>query len=406
MILDPRGNLVWFMPAPRGDITSDLRVQDYRGRSVLTWWQGYSGSGAGAGVGEIYDSSYREVARVQAANGLSADLHEFQLTPSGTALLTAYYPVFWDASSIGGPKRQVVFDGVVQEIDIPTGLVLFQWDSLDHVPLSAGYTHLRNPHVPYDYFHVNSVTQDDDGNLIISARNTWAAYKVRRSDGKVLWTLGGKHSSFRFGPGASFAFQHDVRVRAHNDGFITLFDDGAGPPSVHRESRALKLALDTRRMTARVVEQDVHAPALSANFEGNVQQLPNFDDFVGWGQQPYFSQFDRRGRLVLDGRFVSNTSSYRAYRFAWSAKPAAAPSVWAAWSSRGTTVDVSWNGATRAASWLVDAGDSPARLRPAGRVAKQGFETEIRISPLRYLRVIALDRRGYVLATSATVKAG
>ena len=403
MIVSPSGGLLWFMPVPRGDIATDLSVQSYRGKPVLTWWQGYSGSGTGAGIDEIYDTSYRKVATVQAANGLSADLHEFQLTPRGTALITSYYPVVWDASSVGGAKQQIVFDGVVQEIDIATGLVEFQWDSLDHVPLSDTYSHPRRPHAPFDYFHVNSVQQDDDGNLIISARNTWAAYKVNRTNGAIIWTLGGKHSSFHMGPGAGFAFQHDVRVRGTGDRFITMFDDGAGPPSIHRQSRGLKLVLDLRRRTARVAEQDVHTPALSANFEGNLEQLPSLDDFVGWGQQPYFSEFDPQGHLLLDGRFVSNTSSYRAYRFNWSATPATSPAVAAQRGRKGIVVYASWNGATNVASWAVQAGASAQQLRPEAKARTQGFETAITIHSGSYVRVVALDARGTQLGASSPV---
>ena len=102
---------------------------------------------------------------------MSADLHDFQITPRGTALLTAEYPVKWDASSVRGATRQeTVFDSVVQEIDIPTGLVLFQWDSLDHVPVTDSYASPPSAEDPFDYFHLNSVQQDFDGNLVISAR--------------------------------------------------------------------------------------------------------------------------------------------------------------------------------------------------------------------------------------------
>ena len=40
-------------------------------------------------------------------------------------------------TSIGGPAHQSVIDGSVQEIDIRTGKVLFQWNSTGHVPYSA-----------------------------------------------------------------------------------------------------------------------------------------------------------------------------------------------------------------------------------------------------------------------------
>ena len=168
---------------------------------------------------------------------------------------------------------------------------------------------------------MNSVQLDDDGNLVLSGRNTWAAYKVDHLTGAVIWTLGGRRSSFRMGAGTSFAFQHDVRVRASGDEYVTVFDDGGGPPAIHSQSRGLKLRLNLKRMTATAVWQHQHSPSLLSMFEGNYQQLPDSDDLVGWGQQPYFTEYGRHGRLLLDGRFVGDTSSYRVYKFGWQATP-------------------------------------------------------------------------------------
>jgi hypothetical protein len=404
-IIGPGGGLIWFHPLSGIGMSSDLRVQTYRGQPVLTWWQGYTDAGLGVGQDEIYDSHYQPVTTVQAANGLHADLHEFQLTPQNTALITAYYPVYWDARSVRGPSREIVLDCVVQEIDIPTGLLLYQWDSLDHVPLTASYARLPRAHTrnPFDYFHVNSVDEDKDGNLVISARNTWAIYKVSHRTGKIIWTLGGKRSNFRLGKGASFAFQHDARIRAANDLFITMFDDGAGPPAIEHQSRGIKLILDLKHRTARLVAQ--HFLGILADFEGNFQQLPNADDFVGWGQQPYFSEYDPHGRLIFDGRFVSATSSYRAYRFQWHATPSTPPTI-AYSGGRHPAVYASWNGATEVRSWRVLGGSSPTALQPLVTTRKTWFETWI---PLRsappYVVAQALDRRGHVIGTSAPAQA-
>ncbi len=405
MLLDPGGGLIWFKPLPRRDTATDFRVQSYGGKPVLTWWQGYLGAGVGVGEGVIDDTAYHQQAVVRAANGLSADLHEFQISRQGTALITAYYPVYADASSVHGSKRQIVLDSVVQEIDIPTGLVLFQWDSLDHVGVSDGYTSPpKSIHSPYDYFHVNAVEPDSDGNLVISARNTWTAYKVDHRTGGVIWRLGGKHSSFKLAAGASFAFQHDVRVRANNDLFVTIFDDGAGPPAIHTQSRGLKLILDLKRMTARRVAQHLHAPGLLANYEGNFQQLPNRDDFVGWGQQPYFTEYDPHGQLIFDGRFVDNNANYRAYRFPWSGAPRTLPAV-AATTGKHATVYASWNGATNVASWRVLGGAAVGKLGTLTTAPKRGFETATTIASQPYVAVQALDSAGHLLATSATVRA-
>jgi hypothetical protein len=300
-------------------------------------------------------------------------------------------------------KHQVVFDSVVQEIDIATGLVLFQWDSLDHVPLADSYQPPGSD-AEFDYFHINSVQLDDDGNLLISARNTWAAYKLDHRTGAVLWTLGGKHSSFRIGAGAGFAFEHDVRSVAPNDSLITLFDDGAGLPAVHKASRGLELALDVRHKTARLAAQWLHSPPLLAEFEGNLQQLPDGDHMIGWGQQPYFTEYDPSGRPILDARFVGNTSSYRVYRFPWTAAPAVPPAVVASNSAQGTTLFVSWNGATNVASWSVLGGGSATTMQVLTTVPDTSFETTIKLPNVSYVAVQALDPNGLALATSATVQ--
>ncbi len=406
MILDPRGGLVWFKALPRGEIATDFRVQRYQGRPVLTWWQGRSGAGVGIGEDVINDIHYHQIAKVQAANGLSADLHEFDLTPRGTALITAYKPVFADATAEGGAARQVVLDSVAQEIDVKTGLVLFQWDSLDHVPLGDSYTSPpRGLNFPYDYFHINAVDRDDDGNLVISARNTWAAYKVSHATGQTIWALGGKHSSFAMGPGSAFAFQHDVRVQAAGDAYLTVFDDGAGPPHVHQESRGLKLKLDLPHMTATVAAQYRHSPKLLASFEGNAQQLPGGDILLGWGQQPYFSEFTANGNLIFDGRFVGNNANYRAYRFPWTGDPRTRPAL-AASAGRRPKAYASWNGATDVASWRVLGGSSAHSLRAVGTARKSGFETAIMLShPQKYVAAQALNRAGHVLNASPTVRA-
>jgi hypothetical protein len=406
MILNNKGALVWFQPAPDGDLAANLQVQQYDGRRVLTWWQGYSGAGVGAGEDVVEDSSYRQIAVVHAANGLSADLHEFRLTPQGTALITAYYPVYWNATDVHLDTQQVVLDSVVQEIDVKTGLLLFQWDSLDHVPLTDTYEPpVKTAGAPYDYFHINSVQLQSDGNLLISARNTWAAYEVSHDNGAIMWALGGKSSSYKLGSGVQFAFQHDVRLHTDTDPTVTLFDDGGGPPRAHSQSRGITVHLDSKNKTATLVSEDLHEPALAAAFEGNVQELPGGDDFVGWGQQPYFTEYNSKGEVVFDGRFVDSNSSYRAYRFPWIGTPTTVPAVAASSSGGNTSVYVSWNGATQVSSWRVLAGATADALQAVETAAKQGFESQLTIPAQPYVQVQALDSAGRTLATSGIVDA-
>jgi hypothetical protein len=400
MILDPDGQLVWFDPFPVGDeqIVTDFREQNLGGQPVLTWWQGTMNEGSGLGHGMILDGNYRQIATVYAGNGLQMDLHEFLVEPGGQAYIIAASPVM-----LPGVSRPVM-DSVVQEIDIPTGLVLFEWHALDHIPLSDSYEY--GPSVPghiLDPFHVNSISLDGSGNLIVSARNTSAVYDVDHVTGQVLWTLGGKNSSFQMGAGTTTMFQHDAVMQP--DGTVTLFDDGAGPPRVHPYSRAIRVALDSLSGSATLVSEYDHAPNLSANFEGSAQLLPSGDVFIGWGQQPYFSETDSNGTQDFDAHFTAPTASYRAYRFAWSGEPLTQPDVAVQDGASGLeTVYVSWNGATDVARWRVLAGLQPTVLQPVSEMASAGFETAIPlIDPPPYLEVQALSSSGAVLASSAKV---
>jgi hypothetical protein len=400
MILDSRGNVVWFLGLPAGAWAVDVKVQTYQGRPVLTWWQGQVDStGHGSGEAVIADDSYRTVATVHAGAGYQADLHEFLITPRGTAWITVFQTVQADLRSVGGPREGPVVDSVVQEIDIQTGRVLWEWHALKHVPLTASYANKPTAGSAYDYFHINSIQETPDGDLIVSARNTWAVYRIKRSTGKIAWQLGGKSGSFGLGPGAQFAWQHDARLQP--DGTLTLFDDGASPKA-EVESRGLRLQLDTSKMTATLLSAYTHTPPLLAGSQGNLQLLPNGNWFVGWGDQPNLSEFASDGRLVFDAKFPGAVQSYRAYRFAWTGKPAEPP-TFSAITGAGDqiTVDVSWNGATDVASWELLAGPSLEKLAPVTSVPATGFETRISaMTSQPYLSVRALDAKGQVLGTA------
>jgi hypothetical protein len=399
MILDPHGNLVWFDPTPIGDqtIVTDFRAQQLDNQPVLTWFQGTTSSGTGNGQAVILNDLYQQIATVHAGNGLHMDLHEFLVTNQGDAYILAVAPV-----ELPGAHRGVL-NTVVQEIDIRTGLVLFQWDALDHLSVYDSYTYgPKESGRVLDPFHANSISLDATGNLVVSMRNTDAVYDVDRDTGRVLWELGGKHPSFKMGPGTTTAFQHDAVVQPNGD--LTVFDDGAGPPKVHPNSRAIEIALDAQTRTATLVRQVGHNPALSANFEGSVQTLPGGALFLGWGQQPYFSEVNANGQQDFDAHFVSPTASYRAYRFPWSAQPPAAPSLAVGTSADGdATLWESWNGATDVAAWRVLAGSAPSSLVAIGRYAKYRFESTLTPGTGdSYVAVQALGFAGQVLATSAT----
>jgi arylsulfotransferase ASST len=406
MILDSAGRLVWFHPMP-GDLQAyDFQVQRHNGRPVLTWWQGEQASGLGRGEGLVYDTAYRPVARVRAGNGYAQDLHEFRLTPRGTAQIDAYNLVRADLTKVGGSADGLVWDCVVQEVDLKTGLVLFEWHSLDHVPIADSYRPAKKDKL-YDYFHVNSIDDLPDGNLLVSSRDTHTVYEIDRSSGRIVWRLGGKHSTFAMGPGTHFRFQHDARPHGRDE--VSVFNNNAlAGTRGTRVSSGLVLRLDRRRKRVSLVRSFTHPDRIESPSKGNLQLLAGGHAFAGWGgKNPRFSEFAADGTLLFDEIFVSpNNSSYRAYRFAWSGHPTDRPAAAATTTGATTTVYASWNGATEVARWRVLSGAAPNALGAGPTVARTDFETAI---PLRkaakLVQVEALDRSGKVIGRSTVVAA-
>jgi Arylsulfotransferase (ASST) len=332
-IVDPSGNVVWFHQVPPGEEATDFRVQTYEGQPVLTFWQGIGNGGHAAGVDYIYNDKYEQIAEVKAGNGQSADAHEFEITPQGTALIPAYYETTADLTSIGGPANQKILDEVVQEIDIETGNVLFEWDAAQHVPFSQSEQPLpASASEPWDWFHLNAIKPQPDGSLLIDARDTWTFYDVDRSTGDVNWQIGGKASTFTqlAAPGQSlnnagnlFAWQHDPE--SIGNGEFTIFDDeSAGKANTGIEavanlntSRIERFKVDPWAGTV-TLEQIWNQPdGLVASSQGNAQTTGDGNLVTSWGNLPYFSEFDQAGDLLFNAELPTGINTYRAYQFPW-----------------------------------------------------------------------------------------
>jgi hypothetical protein len=396
VILDNEGQPVWLhlLADESLDIMS-FKLQEYKGESVLTWWVGRH-TGFGQGECVICDHSYREIKRVRAGNGYQADHHEFLITPQNTALITIYHGVKRDLTSVGGPADATVLDGIVQEVDIETGEVLFEWHSLDHVELrehESGF---------YDHLHLNSIDLFDEDHLIVSSRSTSTIFKISRKTGKIVWRLGGDKSDFEMGPGVQFFYQHDAR--RHPDGTITLFDNGSA--NTAEQSRAAVIEIDEDAMKATLVREYTHPDRLLSVTQGNVQVLPNGNAFVGWGSSPVVSEFSQDGNIQFDAEFPTEGETYRAFRFPWKGYPKYAPAI-AAESAGQDKVKIyaSWNGATEVATWQVLAGEGPRKLKELASTPREGFETVIAVTTTEpYVAVRAVDASGKELGSSRAIK--
>lgn len=405
------GELVWWLPAPRPKIWTFTEVR-YQGHAYLAVWEGkvIDNGHHQSGAIDLYNDHYQHVGTVTMGGSfrsVGVDLHEFKITPQGDALFAGSPRV---ETTVNGHRKNV-YDYVVQEVSlthdstgIHTGRVLFQWDALKHVPVSQ--SHLPPPpYKAFDYFHGNAIALDTDGNLVISARNTWGIYKINIKTGAIMWQLGAKGDPRLPTP---WCYQHDIVPLGNNR--YSLFDDGATGPnclpgSTGHPSRGLIIQVDPSKHPVRValVRAYTHKPSLFAGICGSVQLLGNGDALVGWGDVPVATEYAPNGSVLMD-LSLSNWS-YRAYRFPWVGLPLTRPAVAAARAGTATNVWASWNGSTEVTAWRVLAGPSPSALIPVtGPKAKTGFETPITVSKsYPTVAVQALSAAGKVLATSSPV---
>jgi hypothetical protein len=418
-MVNGKGQIQWYHPTASkgpGPAARMTRVEQYKGHRVITFWQGkfVCPPCGGRGEGVMLNSSYKTIHTVKAGDGYAQqgiDLHEFTLGHEGkeaTAFVEVWSPVQADLRSVGGPPNGTAFDWIIQEIDLATGKVIWQWHALGHVPISASYERY-SPGQPYDYFHLNSIQQLPSGRILISARHTWAVYSIVKKTGKIAWELGGKHSSYRMGTGTRFFWQHDANLHGH--GLLTLFDDGASPKE-ENQSRALEIHLGNHHAT--LIHAYTHNRPVLATAAGSVQILPNHNVFVDWGQAPFFGEYRGSGshaQMFSDG-FHRPIESYRAYRQPWSGNPPWSPGIAVRKTSSANRFNVyaSWNGSTQVAKWRVlGAASKRGQFKAIRTVRWASFETRIPVSTkAAYVKVQALGKKGKALAggSSRAVRTG
>lgn len=431
LIMDQAGNPVWFRPLDSiYKQNTDFRVQCYKGKPVLTMWQGTisgtqsanpnlpAGDPEPGSYFQIINQNYKVIKKLTAQKGFTADVHEFTITKQNTALFTAVKQVSADLTPYGGPEDGYFDNYSIQEVDLNTGQLLFFWNVLAHVnpadsmlPASSA-TSSNNI---WDCFHVNSVEEGPNNTLLISMRNMWAIYNIDKETGNINWQLGGKKSDFTFGPNATFSWQHDARYRTGTR--ISLFDDSccassSSPPE--GPARGLILQLDFQNMTANVDRTYYHDPTLYVASQGNVQKLSNGNQFVGWGQEPYLSEFKNAGNTIknpslnflYDMQFPNQNISYRAFKNEWIGSPSYPPSIAIDLSCEDTAiVYASWNGSTETVAWRVLAGPTPNRLSVVVNCTpRTGFETDICVnSDGPYFQVNALNYCGEAIGSSEII---
>ena len=419
VIADNYGRISWFRPvnfAGANETINGFRTQTYQGRPVLTTWLGRRTQAHFAQIGyfEIRNRKYNRIRVFKPGNGYGADTHEFRITPWNTALVISYRGVIIKDPLIPGGEGRVI-DGVVQEVDIKTGAVLFEWHSLDDVPLDQDNPQTHSGEGTWDYFHLNSVAPDGKKGFIISARRNSGVYRINRKNAKVSWYLNGINGGdFDLAEDAGFIGQHDAQ-RLPN-GEISIFDNGrqggrpgTAPPGAVASGLVLRLSRENGARKATLVKRYVHPGMEPAGARGNFEILPNGNPFIGWGSIPQVTEHSPEGEVLFDLTFEDlEADTYRAYKAPWHGIPKGRPAIASeSDGSGGATVWVSWNGSQSTARWRVLTGSDRTNLEPVKTSNWKNLETEIDVPVVgEKIQVEAISHRGKTIGRSAIAAVG
>lgn len=378
--------------------------------------------------GIILNHRYEEVGRTKAANGKLLDSHEFSVQPDGeSVVLSTMWKLDKDASEIGQKERHVLNNGF-QEIDLSSGKTIFDWDPFANGillnetfdVLGMGQTENKNA---WDYFHINSIDKDINGDYMVSGRHLSTIYKISGVDGHVIWRLGGHASDFVLDEGVAFHWQHDARFRFANETHtvISLFDNESEDfgrnhdiPEARSVGKIIILDHSTRPMTAKMLRQFGRPDGKTSNALGSLQtigdRVNDANVFVNWAYDCYISEYDAQDRLVLEAKLMSDrTKSYRAFKYPFIGKPTEPPAfkvlpIAYASDDVASAFYVSWNGATEVTEWAFYGGDKlTGPLALLAKVKKHGFETSwVRPGVTKYAYAEALDANGKAIGRSVT----
>lgn len=433
------GDLIWSGYGIYSIWSTNFQAAKWKGKDVLFSFEGDHNAGYGHGHGHttIMDQHYDTIRELRAGNHKLTDKHEFHVINEETALIQVYQPVPRDLTAFGASdEQQWIVNAIFQELDLTTGELLFEWASLDHVspdeailPINPGQAGSGyNSSDAWDYFHINSVDKNTDGDYIVSARDACAVHKVNGSDGSIIWRLDGKNSSFTLGKNVTFCFQHHARfhpqLKADDEGneieYISLYDnsahgteDGRGT-EVHTAptSSGKIIKLNTTAWTADLVQGFYPPDNLRSKSQGSTQLLPNGNVIVNWGSEGALTEYDSKGNVLfhtyMDSGYLGlGVENYRGFRYNWTGLPHEVPAIVALENDDGTTIYVSWNGDTETKVWRFYAVTGKYGARSyLGEAKRKSFETSFKAPDKSVLHVVAeaVDARGKVLTSTGVVQ--
>jgi hypothetical protein len=329
MILDTNGTPVWYKHTTPAPVNVTPTRPDHVAFEAPATAAGFT-TDPNATYDEysLADGSVQHIRTV----GMPTDLHELTTLPNGHHVMLSY-PLRsgidltgLNATPTPGPNSTIA-DCVIQDVD-PAGNVTWQWTGSDHMDAAtesfAAPSGQVNGQTAYDVFHCNSVDVKPNGDVLLSVRHLDAVMEIRRTDGHVLWKLGGKPVNkddaaiivIQDDPEGGIALQHDARYI--DESHISMYDNQVVGATPTQPSRAVEYAIDFSTSIARPTFSYTNPEGLASCCMGSFRRSPDGHRVIGWGYMVFngraMTELNNAGQPVLDVSLPTGNGVYRAIK--------------------------------------------------------------------------------------------
>lgn len=237
----------------------------------------------------IYNENLELIDSIKNPTNYTIDLHDFVALRNGNYLMLLNHKVQKDLSSIveGGQEDALIINNLIVETD-GRGKIYWSWSALDYLEITDVTSAVDLTMNMIDLFHINSVFEDSNGNLLISIRHYDEVALVNKQTKQFIWRFGGQNcknnqytilndevDGFK-----GFSHQHTVSIL--ENGNILLFDNGNLKPNKY--SRAVEYSINHQTKTATKVWEYRANPDVYIFAMGSAYRLENGNTLIGWSK--------------------------------------------------------------------------------------------------------------------------
>jgi len=265
----------------------------------------------------IYNQNIELIDSVINPTNYTIDMHDLVALKNGHYMMLLDRQIQMDMSKIvdGGKPNAAIVDNVLVETD-GKGNIFWTWSAFEHLQITDATPAVDLTMNIIDLFHINSIFEDNNGNILISIRHFDEIALIDKQTKQFIWRFGGQYSknnqftilNDKINGFVGFSHQHTASILPN--GNILMFDNGNLKPVQY--SRAVEYSLNHQNKTATKVWEYRNNPDIYTFVMGSAYRLENGNTLICWGwSKNAFTEVRPDNTITAEATFEQTNAIYR-----------------------------------------------------------------------------------------------